>query len=89
MFKVSTERTLTNTSLNSHTSLSLAEAGIKESTDQKAEIKIHAHEETVDEFWEGMIEIRYDSDIVRAATKRFAKKLGSVGRFHVVSWQQK
>ncbi len=29
MFKVSTERTLTNTSLNSHTSLSLAEAGIE------------------------------------------------------------
>jgi hypothetical protein len=61
----------------------------KESTDQKAEIKIHAHEETLDEYWEGMIEIRYDSDIVRAATKRFAKKLGLVGRFRVVSWSAK
>ncbi len=89
MFKVSTERTLTNTSLNSHTFLSLAEAGIKESTDQKAEIKIHAHEEIVDEYWEGMIEIIYDSDIVRTATKRFAKKIGLAGRFRIVSWQQK
>ena len=61
----------------------------KESTDQKAEIKIHAHEQIVDEYWEGMIEIIYDSDIVRAATKRFAKNLGLVGRFHVVSWNAK
>jgi hypothetical protein len=54
-----------------------------------AEIKIHDHKTSGDDEWEGSINILYDSSIIEAAVKRFAKKLGLVRRFRVVSWQQK
>ena len=62
---------------------------------EKAEIKIHDHK-TNDEVliegemenWEGKIEIRYNSDIVRAAIKRFANKIGIFDRFTILSWQE-
>ncbi|NOR54465.1 MAG: hypothetical protein GQ536_10335 [Candidatus Aminicenantes bacterium] len=64
---------------------------------EKAEIKIHAHKmpnedilvEGEMENWEGKIEIRYNSDIVRAAIKRFANKIGLFDRFTILSWQEK
>jgi hypothetical protein len=40
------------------------------------------------ENWEGKIEIRYNSDIVRAAIKRFANKIGIFDRFTILSWQE-
>jgi len=60
---------------------------------EKAEIKIHDHKavELPDgemENWEGKIEIRYNSDIVRAAIKRFANKIGLFDRFTILSWQE-
>jgi len=60
---------------------------------EKAEIKIHSHidleipEEDM-ENWEGRIEIRYNSDIIRAAIKRFADKIGLFDRFTILSWQE-
>jgi hypothetical protein len=61
---------------------------------EKAEIKIHDHtdielEDGEMENWEGRIEIRYNSDIVRAAIKRFADKIGLFDRFTILSWQEK
>jgi hypothetical protein len=62
---------------------------------QKAEIKIHDHKTNEEvliegemENWEGRIEIRYNSDIVRAAIKRFANKIGLFDRFTILSWQE-
>ncbi len=63
----------------------------KESTKQKAEIKIHDHKVKGEEVpdWEGSIEILYNSDIVGAAVKRLAEKLGLTKKFTIVSWQEK
>ena len=61
----------------------------KKGTTQKAEIKIHDHKTSGDDLWEGIIEILYDSDVVRAAVKRLSQKVGLLGKFSVVSWQQK
>ncbi len=62
---------------------------------EKAEIKIHDHKTNEEvliegemENWEGRIEIRYNSDIVRAAIKRFADKIGLFDRFTILSWQE-
>ncbi len=59
-------------------------------TKQKAEIKIHDHKVKGDEVynWEGMIEILYDSSVVRAAVKRFASKLGLSEKYTILSWQE-
>jgi len=35
-----------------------------------------------------MIEIRYNSDIVRAAIKQFAKRIDLFDRFTIVSWEE-
>ena len=61
-----------------------------ESTKQKAEISIHDHKVKGDEVynWEGMIEILYDSSVVRAAVKRFAAKLNLFERYSILSWQE-
>jgi hypothetical protein len=63
----------------------------KEGTSQKAEIKIHDHKVKGDEVpdWEGSIEILYDSDVVSAAVKRLAEKLGLFERYTIVFWQEK
>jgi len=63
----------------------------KPQTKQKAEIKIHDHKVKGDEVrnWEGMIEILYDSDVVRAAVKRLASKLGLSEKYTLLSWQEK
>jgi hypothetical protein len=39
--------------------------------------------------WEGSIEILYNSDVVGAAVKRLAEKLGLAKKFTIVSWQEK
>jgi hypothetical protein len=39
--------------------------------------------------WEGSIEILYDSDVVSAAVKRLAEKLGLFERYTIVFWQEK
>ncbi len=63
----------------------------KESTKQKAEIKIHDHKVKDDEVpdWEGSIEILYNSDVIGAAVKRLADKLDLSERYTIVSWQEK
>jgi hypothetical protein len=59
-------------------------------TKQKAEISIHDHKVKGDEVfnWEGMIEILYDSSVVRAAVRRFAAKLNMFERYTILSWQE-
>jgi hypothetical protein len=63
----------------------------KPGTKQKAEISIHDHKVKGDEVfnWEGMIEILYDSSVVRAAVKRFAAKLDLTERYSILSWQER
>ncbi len=55
----------------------------------KAEIKIHDHKNTGDDLWEGSFQILYDSSIIEAAVKRFARTIGLHDRFSIVSWQER